>query len=750
MVHYTGTMTPMDASKKPMQASHLDEEIRTEELARAVMGPVGGSRDPRESLMAPRRKKHSRPRGIFWALAGLAVFFVAAFAGSYYVAHQELSATVAARESSLKAGVEYLKGLDLASATQEFSSGNASMPGWIDSFASIMSGGRGALGAWDDLSRQMLTLTQNLGGAEKDLWGIFADASITNGTSSSTATTSTSTTTTAFASGTAAVPGSSPSLLVGDLTGIRKALDAINADMNTLSGEGAALGALGIGAPSAANSSNYLAFKTELGSAEQFLNAFTPWFGDTAATHHVLVLLENPSEMRPGGGFLGSYADVSVRGGAIIGISVHDIADVDAAFAGKIIPPTPLQLEEKGWRPADGNWFFDFPTSASATISLFESSSLYADASTTFDAAIALTPRTIGDILSLTGPVSIPDTALGIVPPKGAPTSTIFSSDGLTEEIQAVVQAGQAKRAGSVAPKSAIGLIWKEVLSRLASSTTDVQQQLLSLVPAWTANKDAMVYFKDGDMENFMRILGAAGDEFRFPQNFNGDYLAVANTDVNSDKSELYVSSTIAWTVSIGAHGTATDHVAIVRTHRGNQAPRADWWYRTTNQDYLQIMVPAGSTLDNEKGGFIKRVPAPLDYAKEGYSPYPLLAAIQSSTMPLFSIPGVTVRYGTTRGGDASQTPDPGRTVFSVWDRTYLASTTEITFDYSHPLYAAPEDGTQYEFVLERPSGAAGEYKVEIDAPLGYVFAENELASFLYDSTSTPGRLVFDLTLQKI
>ena len=115
---------------------------------------------------------------------------------------------------------------------------------------------------------------------------------------------------------------------------------------------------------------------------------------------------------------------------------------------------------------------------------------------------------------------------------------------------------------------------------------------------------------------------------------------------------------------------------------------------------------------------------------------------MQSSTAQDFTYPLVGVR-----NGDADA--DPGKEVFSVWDRTYAASSSEVSFDYSHPLYGMPADGTQYQFVLERPSGATGEYKVEVYAPLGYVFAENGLASFTYDSTSTPGRLIIDLTLEK-
>jgi hypothetical protein len=253
-----------------------------------------------------------------------------------------------------------------------------------------------------------------------------------------------------------------------------------------------------------------------------------------------------------------------------------------------------------------------------------------------------------------------------------------------------------------------------------------------------------MAYFTDPAIENFIVASGVGGEEFRFPSDFNGDYLAVANTDVNSDKSELYVSSTVAWTVQIGSGGTATDQVVVTRTHHGNAAPAGEWWYRTTNQDWMQVFVPGGSALTNETGGFVKRVPAPVNYARGGWSTDPLVYAMQSSTAPIFAYPAVSVRNGNAGGAD------PGKTVYSVWDRTYAGHTTQVTFDYTHPLYTPPADGVSYEFVLERPSGATGEYKIEVDAPLGYVFAENGLASWTYDATSTPGRLSVDLTLQKL
>jgi len=182
-----------------------------------------------------------------------------------------------------------------------------------------------------------------------------------------------------------------------------------------------------------------LALTTQVKGAETFLDAFVPWLSDASTTHHLLVLFQNPSEMRPGGGFLGSYADVSIKGGTVTNIAFHDVADADLAFKQKIEPPAPLQLTETAFRPADANWFFDFPTSASETIQMFEA----ATPSTTFDGVIAVTPQAMEDLLSVTGPITLP----GATSTNGRATaSTTFTSDNLVTQIQKIVQAGQAQK----------------------------------------------------------------------------------------------------------------------------------------------------------------------------------------------------------------------------------------------------------------------------------------------------------------
>lgn len=695
----------VDSKEKKPHSDHGADDIRADDLVKLTQSEASENTDHLRDIPVANHnywrfrgedRRQPIPRGIKWAAAGLVVLFMGGFAVSYYIVKREIVATISSRISTLQAGVQDLQNLNPQSAAREFSSLNPSpsAQGVWGSLVSLLEGSSATIRSFTDLSSQLTTLSNNMANIENEAFGF--------------------------------VSGSGSSTLVADLASTRDTLAAIDADIGTLSGVASSLGAA-----SPIGGQSYLALTTQVKAAETFLNAFVPWLSDTSTTHHLLVLFQNPSEMRPGGGFLGSYADVSIGNGKITNIAFHDIADVDLAFKQKIQPPTPLQLEETAFRPADANWFFNFPTSASETISMFDQSGLYANTSTTFDGVIAVTPQVMSDLLSITGSITLPGAT-----PRAA--STTFTSDNLVTQIQKIVQAGQAGSSGGNAayPKAVLAHLYPAILQHLASSTDVQKQKILELALNWITNKDIMVYFTNPAFETFANAYGATGDVYQLPQNFNGDYLAIANADINSDKSEFYMQQNVSYDAAIGSNGTLTTNLSITRRHNGNQSPL--WWYRTTNQDYMQIFVPNGSTLENQTGGIIKNVPPPINYAHDGYSTDPLIAAIASTTQQNFSYPKVTTHE------------ESGKQVFAVWSRTYAGQSSTLSFTYSHNLFAVPAAGVQYQFIFERPSGATGNYHIEVDAPLGYAFIENGLPSFIYHSTSTPGRLIFTLTLQKI
>jgi hypothetical protein len=285
-------------------------------------------------------------------------------------------------------------------------------------------------------------------------------------------------------------------------------------------------------------------------------------------------------------------------------------------------------------------------------------------------------------------------------------------------------------------PKQTLRDLMSGLLAKLASPSDDEKQNIIGMASGWVAGKDVMAYSSDPDIENFIQAFGAAGDVYELPQNFNGDYLALVNANVNGGKSDLYVSEKVNWTSQIGTDGTMTDSLIIDRKHNGDKSTY--WWYQAQNQVYLQVFVPPGSSLTNESGGLQKTIYPKVDYAKSDYSTDPLVANIESSTVPLFSYPAVT------------EHEEDGKTVFATWSKVSAGASTELSFDYTHYAFVPPAPGVGYQFIFEKQAGMDRNYSLEVDAPLGYQFVETGLPSWTYQSDDLPGRMIVNLTLEKI
>jgi len=656
-------------------------EINPDGLIRTI------EREPRDNRYweSGTGGRHGIPKGVIWALGAIIALFIGGSAASVIIARNKVAQAVSSSADNLTSGIQDLQNFDPASAEQKFAAlkNTSADGGLLGAVGGLLQGGGDILGIFQTFSGNLADLSGGFLQLEDGLFGFVITG---NGSD-----------------------------LIADLKDMQATLATIDDNANALADSATRFGGL-----SPVSGDVYLPFKAELAGAEGFLQKFVPWFSGPAP-HHVLVLFENSSELRPGGGFLGSYADITLAGGNIENVAVHDVADVDAAFKQNIIPPKSLMPEITRFRPADGNWFFDFPASASTTIGLFEESNLYRASSTTFDAAIAVTPTVLQDLLSVTGPVTIP----------GAGT---FDTDNFLVQIQKNVQQGQAQSA--TYPKKVLADLGAALFTKIASSSDEVKQGLGAMALNWAQEKDITIYFKDPTIESFIVSQGFGGDMFEIPQGFNGDYLAIANANINSDKTDLYVSQDVDFEADMNQDGTVSDHLIIKRTHTGNKSPY--WWYQTTNQDYLQIFAPAGTSLQNESGGASKTITPRVNYKAQRYLADPFIAAIESSTQPLFEYPAVSAH------------DEMGKRVFSTWVTTKAGAASQVSFDYSHHLFAPPSEGSRYTFVFEKQPGAQGHYTFEINAPLGYKFMENNLPAYDYETDAPAGRTTITLTLTGI
>jgi len=126
-----------------------------------------------------------------------------------------------------------------------------------------------------------------------------------------------------------------------------------------------------------------------------------------------LVLLANNTELRPSGGFIGSFAIIDTRPLVPkIEYIETNIYKADNQFAQNnfIDLPAPLQKvlgKDKSWALHDSNWSTDFPESAQTSLWFYQQE--YND---TLDGVILINATSVRDLLALTGPITNTDTKI--------------------------------------------------------------------------------------------------------------------------------------------------------------------------------------------------------------------------------------------------------------------------------------------------------------------------------------------------
>lgn len=499
-------------------------------------------------------------------------------------------------------------------------------------------------------------------------------------------------------------------------------IEEIHAVLKNISESNKALIAAGLklGELSNLNSEFTAAFDFDIAKFEKFTGALASWLG-SPKVHHIMVMLQNPSEIRPAGGFLGSYIDLSIKDGKIMELDVHDVNDADRTFNQKFVPPEPVQLIAKKFTIADSNWFFDFPTSARTVLQFIDSTDLYKDREGGFDGVVALSPTVVSDLLALTGPLALGD------------GGKVIDKNNFILEIQKDIQTNRAS--GESYPKEILRKITPLLFEKLGSLGQSEKNKFYDLVRNWVEKKDLQIYFKDPTFQDFFQSFGITGEIAEVSQGFYGNYLAVVNANLGGGKTDIFIDQTIKLENQIGVDGVVRSNLEITKKHRGDEADA--WWYKEPSQTFTQVITNKESRLLEVQGGVAKKITPKINYKKEGYLIHPLISEIEATKKEFTLNPQAQIFEAF------------GRSIFATWIVVKPGKTEKTNFKYETKLLGAPSSGKVYKFIFEKQAGVKSDYIFEISAPSGFHFKENDLPIYEYKSSDIPARLMIELTLKK-
>ncbi|HEY4525690.1 MAG TPA: DUF4012 domain-containing protein, partial [Candidatus Paceibacterota bacterium] len=462
-----------------------------------------------------------------------------------------------------------------------------------------------------------------------------------------------------------------------------------------------------------------LAVHISIGQARDFLDKLIPWLREPKE-RRLIVFLENPSELRPGGGFLGSYAEMTVVNGGLKNISIYDMNEPDRKLDTKTVPPKPLQAIVTNWRAADANWFFDFSDSARKTLSFLGASGTYRD--TSLDGAVGISAKVVEDLLGLTDPIMVASGTIEIRP------------DNFLYQIQGEVQKGQAQKAEQ--PKKVLQELTPVLMAKIADLSDEQKAQMTNLIARWISDGDMRIYFTNPDFQRFVEGLSAGGRIYDIPRNWNGVYLAFNSANIGGGKTDIFIEQDVKVETQIRSEGWLNDHIVVTRKHGAEKSD--PWWYREINRSYFQIFTNYGTNLSYADGGSERKITPRVNYIKEKYQIDPDVDALEKTEKQLEDYPFIkTYSYRDKK-------------IFSTWLNVEPGKSIQFTADLDRRAVAAPEAGMVYDFILEKQPGSQGDYYWQIMAPVGFKFKENNLPIYEYRTADMPARWTIRLTLEKI
>ncbi|MFH1253762.1 MAG: DUF4012 domain-containing protein [Candidatus Uhrbacteria bacterium] len=319
----------------------------------------------------------------------------------------------------------------------------------------------------------------------------------------------------------------------------------------------------------------------------------TPAFTGLEKESTFLLLLENNAEMRPAGGFIGSYGVLKIESGEIKELVIKDsyLLDLAADPFYSAEPPTVLKqyLAANKWYFRDSNWSPDFPSASRQAIAMFtnEVLSLPPDLQASiqeplsFDGVIAFTPTFVSDLLKITGSINIGD--------------QIFTAENVLDTLEYQVEQAFAEN----------GLPYDQRKDIITTLLNEMKAKIFDLslaewgpvITAFEKNlvDKQLVLFSNSSTEAESVIANANWGGIINPG--DKDFLMVVDANLASLKTDPQVERTISYSVNRDVDGKYIGQVDITYNHTGNFD-----WKTTRYRTYTRVYVPSGSQLINSSG----------------------------------------------------------------------------------------------------------------------------------------------------
>jgi hypothetical protein len=287
-----------------------------------------------------------------------------------------------------------------------------------------------------------------------------------------------------------------------------------------------------------------------------------------------LILLQNNMELRPGGGYIGSFAIIKIKNGEIIDSAVHDTANFDGRIADEILPPYPMKetMRIPSWKLRDSNWLPDFPSNARVAENFYK----LGGGEEEFDVVIALNASILDTVLAITGPIKLND------------YPDVYKSGDAVMTLEYQVEQGYKEQGIKKGDRKVVmNDLADAIISHMRSFSLSEKISLAGELTHVLDSKDVQLHFED---DRIARLVSAVNWNGAVDVAWEKDYLMIVDANLAAYKTDHVMDRSVQYNVDL----SGSIPQAVLTLHYENTATQKDW--KTNDyQTYVRVYVPENS-----------------------------------------------------------------------------------------------------------------------------------------------------------
>ncbi len=291
-----------------------------------------------------------------------------------------------------------------------------------------------------------------------------------------------------------------------------------------------------------------------------------------------LALFQNNMELRPGGGFIGSYGLLTVEGGRVVGFTIHNVYDADGQLKGHIDPPFALRryLGAKHLFLRDSNFSVDFPKNAAQAAYLLE-----LETGVKPDGVFAVDMNFLRSLIEVVGPISVPTYNEVITP----------------ENVYLVTQRHAQNNSfpGSKQKQTFLKALFEGLLRKI-SQKGGINPNLVQRIASGITGKHVMLVVLDKGAQNVLTLNNLSGSLWdnrkSNPATIN-DVFGINEANLGENKVNYYLQRTFDLKIFIDSVGAITNEATITYNNTAKEGSEFGGPYKA----YIRTLLPEGADL---------------------------------------------------------------------------------------------------------------------------------------------------------